>query len=298
VYFKHFSDGRGVAVAMDGVLYQIGFNGKAPERFEINLPAGGYVSSAFFSSSRDGWVAVNYFSDPDDDMTAKKAMIFYTNDSGRTWFKQFERIGVEFAGIVFHDGNHGWATGRTAGNGGLYDSKLLLLTTSNSGREWVDVSNIVDRSVESGGRALAVSGASMVLLLTAQDNIYRINDRFGPADFVAIADERVQTYVGQLGISANGELWLLGGTDGREGVWGVLSKWKNGSWHKHVTPNVYFASAIELSENEFFAAGYSSLSETSKVESRIRKGSIYYSSDAGGLATYLPRCAVRTKRFV
>jgi len=93
-----------------------------------------------------------------------------------------------------------------------------------------------------------------------------------------VQGEPPQTYFGQLGELTNKNLWVVGGADSIEGIWGVLAMMKaDGTWNKLRT-DAYLSDAIFLSDDEVLACGHT---RSDDIKNRTKVGLILRSTDRG-----------------
>jgi len=122
---------------------------------------------------------------------------------------------------------------------------------------------------------------SNATILTMNGNIYNtMNGGQTWQEISSIQDEPAQTYLGRLGVGEQKEMWVIGGADSLEGVWGILAIRKlGGDWMKYEA-DAYFSDAIFISKDEILVSGH--LHPESKHNSDgDYTGVILYSNNSG-----------------
>lgn len=88
-----------------------------------------------------------------------------------------------------------------------------------------------------------------------------------------------------MGLKGDGSLWMAGGADSIEGVWGnIYERQNDGSWVRYDLPSFALADAAYVSESHVFVAG-----ATLDRNRGRRRGTVLFSSDNGLTWTVIHR---------
>ena len=278
-FAKFFSQNIGFSLSSDGHLYRFSGCRDCLKSFDINIPSNGYVSGHYFESMNTGWITV--YRDRIDSPTDFGSLLFITQDGGKTWSEQLRATGAEFSSVRFLDKDDGWIVGRTSGDKNSLITRPLLLHTLDGGRSW---KNIPDKSKLEGAvgfDGIIPIGPGEAILLTSAKQFYQITESATFAELVTTLEEREQTYIAQMGRLDNGNMWVVGGADGREGVWGLLATYDGTRWQKFSIPNVYLKSAVFVSNKEVLVSGYERLVNSAGVKLENRRSLLLFSHDSG-----------------
>ena len=263
-------------------LYRTFNAGETWEPIALDLQQRTYVTDIFFATSKVGWVAVSR-TESDFDPTKGKdnnddaTWIMETTDGGKKWRERLSLEGAQITQIHFVANNEGWATGRRFGKAPTSDTNLIL-HTNDSGRNWTDISGKLPTSGAGVDQFHAI-GPSRALLLTLSGFVYSTTDggQSWHQDDV-FRDRHEQTAIHRIGVTGDGQLWLLGGTSGLEGTWSILAfENKDTNWARYEIGGMDLSDAVFLSQDQVLACGSIS---PDKSES-TRQGVILYSTDQG-----------------
>jgi photosystem II stability/assembly factor-like uncharacterized protein len=274
----------GWVASATGSLYRTTDGGIKWSRVELRNRPGNYLVSLNFVGDKLGWAVFSKYPSDYLDYKAYSLRILHTDDGGESWKPQFEKQQVSINQIRFNQ-QEGWATGVS------YDANRtshLILHTTDQGKHWEDRSKEFERAVNSPASfnfAIDIYAAqpSQATVLTVGGRVM-LTDNGGQAwrEIGTIADEFQQTGFMRIGWRGNETVWALGGTDGKEGIWSVLSFLnKDNSWTNHRAMQVFYRDAVFLADGKAIACGsVPDYEDPQKVTDR-RAAVISYSSDEG-----------------
>lgn len=277
-------------VGGEGALYKTADGGRTWQRIRLDVPPHAEVVDIFFTNPSLGWVAMQKRA---PDLTAyreNQLWLIQTRDGGQTWRLQHEDRDAVVTHISFVDEQKGWLTGiRYIGLRPLR-SIFLMLYTSDRGQHWTDVSGDLNRIatndqgfVNGWITGIIPEGSLTATVLTVRGQIFKTaNGGQTWQQAEALRGEPPQTCICHFGIKGNRHLWVAGGADSIEGIWGMLAlEQSNNSWVKYRLNGVYFADVLLLSEKQILACGSIPANEEASDHGRRRNGVILYSSDGG-----------------
>jgi photosystem II stability/assembly factor-like uncharacterized protein len=121
-----------------------------------------------------------------------------------------------------------------------------------------------------------------LLLLSLRGRVFSTENDSGNWQRVATLSDEPQTCNCRLGVTENGNVWVLGGANSREGRWGWFAREESTNLWKRFRPNgVYFSDAVYLSNNRVIAAGSMSSPKKPDENRATEEGMLLYSSDGG-----------------
>lgn len=286
----HFLDQSHGWVAGGRTMYSTSDSGKTWKRVKIQIPQTAKVTDIFFVNSSLGWVAMQKDTPDVTQFQNRQIWLMHTSDGGRNWQLQHEDVASAITRVAFVGEQEGWLTGVKYTGIRPLGSQLLILHTSNHGESWNDVSQELNRisanDVKSGVNDwitdIIPEGPLTATVLTQRGKIFKtINGGEGWRQAGLILNEPSQTCICRLGSNNGGEfLWVAGGADSVEGMWGMLAKQQDTNlWVRHRISGFYLADLLFLSDQEVFACG--SVPAKRRRSSGIREGVVLYSPDGG-----------------
>lgn len=121
---------------------------------------------------------------------------------------------------------------------------------------------------------------SKATLLTAAGRIYATLDSGRNwQQYFVIQDEPEQTFMARVRMLQNKNLWVLGSTDSREGMWTTIIKQQDRHSTRFRVDGVRIRDLVFVSENEIIACGSIPTSDPALFGSRT--GVVLYSPDEG-----------------
>ncbi len=261
----------------EGIVYSTEDGGRSWKTSQLATGPNSYVSSISFLPSGIGWAAVRR--DPPDaiDRNGYKSFVLRTNNAGQSWQEQRAWDATQIYRVRFVNNDEGWLVGRKLEDGGLFLSR-----TTDGGSNWVELKpallNIPNNDF---GTDIYASEPYRATLLTVDGRIYSTLDGGQNWDGgLAIRDEPEQTFVAKLGILQNKNLWVLGSTDSKEGMWTtILTQHHDHGLSRFRIDGVRVRDAVFLSENRILGCGSMPSSDNALFGSRT--GVVLYSSDGG-----------------
>ena len=240
-----------------------------------------YLDGISFLPSALGWAATGTRLSPLQYRT-DQMWINHTSDGGKTWENQFAKYGSQISRLRFISSGEGWAVGRTRITNETIEDRPLILRTTDGGKTWIDLSEkfagLNDFTVD-----VYAFDSSTAIVLTRMGQLFRTSD--GGQTWKATSFSREeQTPVGMLRVGASDDkkLWVLEGTDGREGMWTTLALQRDGQeWVEYTTPSVYLKDVMFLSSQEVVACGSIANSQPTPSFDDRRDGVILHSTNGG-----------------
>jgi photosystem II stability/assembly factor-like uncharacterized protein len=293
-----FSDAdHGWAAGEAGSLYRTTDGGQTWERLDLAAPPGTHVNDVFFSNASNGWAVLVAASSDVLDYQANKAWLRYTNDGGRSWATQFNADAAALSRVRFVNEQEGWAVGTRYLMRDTMQSDLLVLHTADGGAHWEDVSASLNAAVARAGISdgvvdvYAAQPASALLLTSIGRVVKTVDGGRSWNKLSEVSDPYASTVLSHLGVSDGEGLWIIGGADSKEGMWGELTQLDaQGSATTYKASGVIFRDALFLEGKRVIACG-SAPSPGAKafgVGGR-RDGVILLSTDAGNHWTFVYR---------
>jgi photosystem II stability/assembly factor-like uncharacterized protein len=267
-----------------GRLHKTTDGGKTWRETNIGNSLDGSVSSFHFINPAIGWATI--IKKPSDvlDSDGFQSQIINTNDGGQSWYEQYSATALHLTRVLFTNEREGWVTGSRLVKRETLQNEYVVLHTTTQGDNWTDVSDKLGRDLNGGfvediyseepfKAMILTSGRKLFLTTDGGQNWQRAG---------ALQDEPTQTAMIRTGRLDNNRAWVLGGADGREGIWTLLAiKDKQDSWSKYRVDNVYLSGISFLSDNNIIACGSMRVGIKSRTEGGGREGVILNSSDGG-----------------
>jgi photosystem II stability/assembly factor-like uncharacterized protein len=285
----HFSDVNHGWVASRDSLYKTADAGRTWTEVTIKLPPGALFSDVYFVSSTNGWVAVNKGSEDLLDSQSNQFWIMNTSNGGQTWTVQYTQQSAVLTRIVLVDDQEGWAVGMNTIAVRPITQVHYVLHTRDAGKTWRDVSNRLNRAatdeqnrVQDHITDIYAKPPAKLLLLSLRGRVFSTENDGGNWQRVATLSDEPQTCNCRLGVTENGNVWVLGGANSREGKWGWFAREESTNLWKRFRPNgVYFSDAVYLSNNRVIASGSMPSPEKPGQNRTTEEGMLLYSSDGG-----------------
>jgi photosystem II stability/assembly factor-like uncharacterized protein len=189
------------------------------------MPAGASFVSFHFFDPVTGWITLQKYPSDSLDYKANEFWIMHTRDAGQTWNLQHHGYSGQLDRLRFLQNGEGWAIGRSFSERDTLQESPLVMHTGDQGEHWTNVSEGFSSAPRSDGLTdLYITKASEAIVTTLRGKILRTqNTGQSWEEISAVEDEPDQTYLGRLGQTQEGRLWLLGGADSLEGMWGAFS---------------------------------------------------------------------------
>jgi photosystem II stability/assembly factor-like uncharacterized protein len=291
---------HGWTASDEGSLYKTTDGGLTWARVNIGNTKDAFVSGISFVDPLTGWIALGKTASNILNYRENEVWIMKTGDGGQNWEVQHNEHSVGLSRIVFVNNREGWAVGiKTTGLRPLHQVHYVLYT-NDQGKSWTDVSGELNRiATDERGRVqdettdVWAKTPSKATLLSLRGKVFETsNGGRNWQQVTALQDEPLQTCICRLGIADDGNLWVSGGTDGEEGIWGMLArKDSNNSWSRFKTDGVYFSDAAYLQNNQAIACGSAPSGKNLSSRSDHREGVILHSLDGGRNWEYIYRNA-------
>jgi len=260
-----------------GIVYSTADGGRTWKTSQLGTGTNSYVSSISFLADSVGWAAVTR--DPTEAMDKRgyRSFVLRTNNAGQSWQKQRVWDATQIYKVRFVNNDEGWVVGRKLEDGGLFLSR-----TTDGGSNWVEQSSaLFDLPSNDFGTDIYTPEPFRATLLTVEGRIYTTLD--GGQNWkqdLAIRDEPEQTFMAKIGILQNKNLWALGSTDSKEGMWTTILRHQNDhGLTRFRLDGVYILDIVFLSEDRLLGSG--SMPSSNGALFGSRTGVVLYSSDGG-----------------
>jgi photosystem II stability/assembly factor-like uncharacterized protein len=278
-----------------GSLHRTTDGGKSWERLPQKPENEATFEALFFLDESRGWLTAVKRDYKERYGLGNSSVIMVTNDGGGSWTLQSSFPNeVVISEIRFSNKDEGLAVGARIIDSRPPYKELLLLKTSNGGKDWSNISESVKSAIKHENAIASDSGrhvewtSSSVLLLTGSGRVLRSEDRGETWNLLAsFTDERPNGVISSTGyhklaLDSEGRIRVVAGGEGDEGYWGDLvvqdgSQWT--SYEAHLTP---IRDALFLSNNEVLACGANLRRVDEKPNPRLKNaGVILRSFDSG-----------------
>ena len=283
----------------ESALYRTTDGGTAWERLPQTPGADARFSAFFFVDESHGWLTA-----VKQDSTARygfgnSSVIMVTDDGGRSWQLQASFPNeAEIAEMRFLNHNDGLAVGARMIDSKVPYEELLVLRTSNGGKEWNDTSEAAGAVIKNeygipndSGRHLEWTSSSSALLLTRYGKVISTTDGGKTWNLVAsFRDERPQglvypTAMHKLALDPQRRVRVVAGGIGDDvykGYWGQFVAQEDGRWSTYELDRNPILDAVFLSDNEVLACGQNRRPGDEKPNPRLKDaGVILRSFDSG-----------------
>lgn len=275
-------------------LYKTTDGGNSWQRLPQNPEEDARFTSFFFVDESHGWLAIWKQIFAQRYGLGNSSVIMVTDDGGISWKSQASfpnEVGIWE--VRFLNNNEGLVTGaKTIGSRPPY-YELFVLSTSNGGREWKDISEEAKASIKNDDGIANDSGehihwtTSSLLLLTRYGRVISTAD--GGKTWQAIAsfkDERPNGFVSSTGyykllLDPAQKLRVLAGGTGDEGYWGDFVVNEDGRWTSYEVGLTPIHDAVFLSNKEVIASGLNVRPGDEKSKRLKDAGVILRSFDGG-----------------
>lgn len=243
-------------ISSDGILYESKNSLESWNTTNVDIPEDSYVSSMFFITSEIGWISIQKDSEDVLDINGDESWIYNTTNGGKTWNKQLNGKALQIGKIIFTNENNGWAIGNIRVREKGLRTEFYVLHTKNGGKNWENISDLFMKQHGDFAQDIIPFGLNEAFLLSFRHKIYRVSLDEKKVDLIKEFLDEEQTYIGQLGRFPNGDFWVLGGADSREGRWGVFAVNQSTSWLKYQT-DAYLRRGIFIEGNTLIVSGHS-----------------------------------------
>lgn len=289
-----FLDGfQVVGSGEDNKIYRTHDGLKKWRRQDLNIPADWYISSLSFIDD-NGIVSVINRSSDILNIEEIRSKILFTSDAGKTWNEELSITQAEISRVVASYGFKFWAAGRRFPRAENVGYPALLFSRSPAGT-WTEIPFLRDnRRIDNVG-----IGQNRDLIVVAEEGTVLSLDEKGHWDTKGSIAPLRQPQIGisTIGTSANGAMYLMGATGGREGAWTSLfmKSSKGNVWREIFLNDVILRDAVFLDGGEIFATG--SLFESGSENRVFSHGVLLHSID-GGLKWHLSLRSKEIESFV
>lgn len=278
---------RGWVGSGRGRLYQTADGGQTWRPTPFRPPSGSTLEDITFANDSLGWAALSRYKA--DTLEGNTGYVMQTADGGESWSVQHTSGAAQLYRIRFVDEREGWAVGRRLVKRGVVQDEPFVLHTTDQGAHWNDVSGklaalVSDRRGETHDFVtdILASESAEATVLTLRGRIISTTDGGQSWRMVgAVPTERPQTHLSRLGRTQKKHLWVLGGADSREGMWGVLAyRGDSNLWTKYRS-KARFLDAVFLPDEQVLVGGSLSRATSDTQPGEKREGAILHSGNGG-----------------
>ena len=294
--FKHaqfVNENHGWAMS-ERSLYRTADGGKTWERMLQEPETDASFSAFFFINESRGWLTSVKRAYSEQYGLGNSSVIMVTDDGGHSWKPQTSFPNeVEINAIRFSNEHEGLAVGAHIIDGKPPYDELLVLKTSNGGKNWNNISEAAKTAIKDENGFPSDSGKhiewtpSFVLLLTRYGRILNTTDDGKTWKLVAtLKRERPQGVVFssgyiRLALDPKQRIRVIAAGSGGDYV-GDFVVHDDGHWKSYETTLTPILDALFLSDNEVLACGLNRRPADEKPNDRLKDaGVILRSFDSG-----------------
>jgi photosystem II stability/assembly factor-like uncharacterized protein len=261
------SENNGWAMS-NRALYKTTDGGKTWERLPQEPEHDATFQTFFFVNESRGWLTEVKRVFTERYGLGNSSVIMVTDDGGKTWNLQASFPNeVEISEIRFLNEREGLAVGAQVIDSRPPYYELLLLSTSNGGKEWNNTSEPAKSAIKNeygiandSGKHVEWRSSSSVLLLTRYGNVISTTDSGKTWKLVAsFKDERPNGSISSTGyhkLALDGEqIRVVAAGMGDEGYWGDFVVQEDGGWTSYETVRSPILDALFLSGKDVLACG-------------------------------------------
>lgn len=273
-------------------VYRTDDGGKTWDETKLDVPSGGILRDILFEDASNGWITIQKDSSYILDYPEYRVGIMHTSDGGKSWATQLSETLASGIRIAFSDKENGWLVGIKYIRGKGVHFQPLVLRTTNHGENWQDVSaNLVQVSsdqndsfgdpINEGLAGIAVQNHSEAIVMSTNMRLFKTRDGGGTWQQIgSMGNPDQQAGVRRFGLN-NGQLWWVAGTDGVEGIRGLLAAGEETghTWSSSELSGVCFAGAVSIAKGEFIVVGHTRGTKQGGLTGRA--GIVLYSDDWG-----------------
>jgi photosystem II stability/assembly factor-like uncharacterized protein len=252
-----------------------------------------FLAFTFVDESR-GWLAITKSDFADHYGVGHTSVIMITDDGGTSWKSQASFLDeIEIKDISFLNQNEGLAVGFKGLDNRPDRCELLVLSTSNGGKDWNDISRPANAALKTQQGVPNDSGddihwtAKSVLMLTEGERVLSTTDRGKTWNTVVILrDERTDPFRSptsyyKLALDVDNRIRMLGGIMGDEGYRGNFVVNEDGRWTSYEMRLTPILDAVFLSDKDVIACGLNVRTINEKPRRFNDAGIILRSFDGG-----------------
>lgn len=285
----HVLDETHMWVGGKRAMYKTSNGGQSWETVKLDIPPNSKVADLVFSHTL-GWAVLQQSAPDLAKFQENQVQLMRTSDEGRSWQLQYFNKPVVITRIAFVNEQEGWLVGLKYTGSRPFDTALLVLHTTNQGKDWADVSEnlnavaINDKGFVIGRvESVFTEGPLTATVLTSRGQMFKTDN--GGQSWQQINDKRKDFLSPMsaccLGFKTDKLRWIAGGQFGEEGTRSLLTvEQPNGLWQKYYLRDVYLRDVLYLSEKQIFACG-SSFPKGSRKSFTPTDAVILSSSDGG-----------------
>lgn len=277
-------------------LYRTTDGGKTWERLQQNPEKDARFTAFYFVDESHGWLTAVKQVPAERWGLGNSSVIMVTDDGGRSWKLQASFPDeVEIHEIRFFNASEGFAVGARTIDSRVPWEELLVLRTSNGGKEWNNTSEAAKAVIKNEygmagdvGKHIEWTSSSSVFLLTRYGKV--INTTDGGKTWKLIAsfkDERPGGVVSSTGyhtlaLDPQRRVRVVAAGIGDEGYWGDFVAEEDGRWTSHEISLTPILDAMFLSDKEVLACGLNHRPWHEKPNPRLKDAGVILRSFDGG----------------
>ena len=286
-------------VMSEHALYRTTDGGKTWERLPQEPEKDARFTSFFFVDESHGWLTAVKQILAERWGLGYSSVIMVTDDGGRSWKLQASFPSeVHITEIRFFNANEGLAVGAQGIDSQSVYEELLVLKTSNGGKEWNNASEPAKAVIKNehgmandSGRHVEWISSSSALLLTRYGRVISTTDSGKSwkliASFKAERPDGLKSPTGmnKLALDPERRVRVVAGGIGDEnykGYWGEFVVPEDGRWASYALGQTPIRDAVFISDKDVLACGLNRRPWDEKPNSRLKDaGVILRSFDIG-----------------
>lgn len=299
--FKHaqfVNESHGWAMS-EHSLYRTKDGGKTWEWLSHQPEKDARFTSFYFIDESHGWLTAVKHVFTESYFLGHSSVIMMTEDGGTSWKLQASFPNeVKIRELRFLNRTEGLAIGGQVIDGFVPYDELFVLSTSNGGREWKNISPPANAAIKNEyglaqdtGKYIEWTSSSSMLMLTGSGRVISTTDGGKTWKLIArFKDERPHeiftpistTGYHKLALDPAGRIRVVAAAMGDEGYWGDFVVHEDGRWTSYEAKLTPILDAVFLSDKEVLACGANHRTLIDKSNPRLKTaGVILRSFDTG-----------------
>jgi photosystem II stability/assembly factor-like uncharacterized protein len=276
-------------------LYRTTDSGKSWERLRQEPEKDARFVSFSFVDESHGWLAILKKDFAKGYGLGNSSVIMVTNDGGRSWKLQaIFPDEIDVRDIEFFNASEGLAVGAKGLDNRPDRGELLVVGTSNGGKDWNDISASAKAAFKNQWGAANDYGKyihwtpSALLLLTQGGRVMNTTDQGKTWNTIVIfKDERPRGFVSSMGyykvaLDPEQKFRVIAAVMGDEGYWGDFVVNEDGRWTSYELGLTPILDAVFLSGKDVVACGLNRRSGNENSNGHLKDAGVVLRSFDGG----------------